>query len=185
MQASPSTIVQAYDRLAAEEVIAPRQGSGFYVTGRALPPLSLAHAITPAARAIDPFWVSRQSLDSYPTVLKLGSGWLTTDWMPDETLRKAIRVVARGKNTILSDCGSTKGPLRLRRLLTSQFSEEGLVICPDQILLTGSDTQTVDLICRLLVRPDALHRDRPGYQGFRADGPQEKSHPLHHQLRSP
>lgn len=34
MRASPSTIVQAYDRLVAEGVIAPRLGSGFYVTGR-------------------------------------------------------------------------------------------------------------------------------------------------------
>lgn len=74
MQASPSTIVQAYDRLAAEGAIAPRQGSGFYGTGRAVPPLSLADATTSAARAIDPFWVSRQSLDSDPIVLKLGSG---------------------------------------------------------------------------------------------------------------
>lgn len=105
--------------------------------------------------------------------------------MPDETLRKAIRVVARGKNTILSDCGSTKGALRLRRLLTFQFSEEGLDISSGQILLTGSDTQTVDLICSLLVRRGTIHRDRPGYQGFRVDGFAGEIAPLHHQLHSP
>lgn len=169
MQASPSTIVQAYDRLAAEGVIAPRQGSGFYVTGRALPPLSLADATTPAARAIDPFWVSRQALDSDPTVLKPGCGWLPTDWMPDDALRKAFRAVARGKNTILSDYGSTRGALRLRRLLTSQFSEEGLDISPDQVLLTGSGTQAVDLICRLLVRRgNTVLVDDPCYFNFQA-----------------
>ncbi|CDG39688.1 Transcriptional regulator, GntR family domain / Aspartate aminotransferase [Asaia bogorensis] len=169
MQASPSTIVQAYDRLAAEGVIAPRQGSGFYVTGRALPPLSLADANTPAARAVDPFWVSRQSLDSDPAVLKPGCGWLPTDWMPDEALRKAFRAVARGKGNILSDYGSTRGALRLRRLLTSQFSEEGLDISPDQVLLTGSGTQAVDLICRLLVRRgDTVLVDDPCYFNFQA-----------------
>lgn len=140
MQASPSTIVQAYDRLAAEGVIAPRQGSGFYVTGRALPPLALADATTPAARAIDPFWVSRQSLDSDPTVLKPGCGWLPTEWMPNAALRKAFRAMARRENAILSEYGSTRGAIRLRRFLTAQFAEEGLEISPDQVLLTGSGT---------------------------------------------
>ncbi|MEJ5118451.1 PLP-dependent aminotransferase family protein [Gluconobacter cerinus] len=169
MQASPSTIVQAYDRLVAEGVIASRQGSGFYVKGRALPPLSLVGANTPAARAVDPFWVSRQSLDSDPTVLKPGCGWLPTDWMPNEALRKAFRAVARGKGNILSDYGSTTGALRLRRLLTSQFSEEGLDISPDQVLLTGSGTQAVDLICRLLVRRgDTVLVDDPCYFNFQA-----------------
>ena len=169
LQASPSTVVQAYDRLAAEGVIAPRQGSGFYVTGRALPPLSLADTTTPAARAVDPFWVSRQSLDSDPTVLKPGCGWLPTEWMPHEALRKALRAVARRDDTILSEYGGTRGALRLRRLLTAQFATEGLDISPDQVLLTGSGTQAVDLICRLLVRRgDTVLVDDPCYFNFQA-----------------
>lgn len=169
MRASPSTVVQAYDRLAAEGVIAPRQGSGFYVTGRVLPPLSLADATTLTARAIDPFWVSRQSRDTDPAVLKPGCGWLPTDWMPNEALRKAFRTVARGENTILSDYGSTRGALRPRRLLTYLFSEDGLDISPDQVLLTGSGTQAVDLICRLLVRRgDTVLVDDPCYFNFQA-----------------
>ncbi|WP_415422526.1 PLP-dependent aminotransferase family protein [Acetobacter okinawensis] len=169
MQASPSTIVQAYDRLAAEGVIAPRLGSGFYVTGRALPPLSLAEASTPAARAIDPFWVSRQSLDSDPSVLKPGCGWIPTEWMPNETLRKALRAVARGESHVLSEYGGTRGALRLRRLLASQFATEGLAINPDQVLLAGSGTQAVDLICRLLARRgDTVLVDDPCYFNFQA-----------------
>lgn len=169
MQASPSTIVQVYDRLAAEGVIAPRLGSGFYVTGRALPPLSLADGTTPAARAIDPFWVSRQSLDTDVTFLKPGCGWLPTEWMPNDALRKALRAVARGDDTILSEYSSARGSLRLRRLLTAQFAEEGLDISPDQVLLTGSGTQAVDLICRLLVRRgDTVLVDDPCYFNFQA-----------------
>lgn len=143
MQASPSTIVQAYDRLVAEGVIAPRQGSGFYVTGRTLPPLLLAEATTPTARAVDQFWVSRQSLDSDPTTLKPGCGWLPTEWMPNDALRKAFRAVARGENIILSEYGSTRGAVRLRRLLTAQFAEGGLDVSPDQVLLTGSGIRRI------------------------------------------
>src|SRR5688572_5716165 len=42
MSVSPSTVVEAYDRLAAEGLICARRGSGFYVTGTNLPPMALA-----------------------------------------------------------------------------------------------------------------------------------------------
>ncbi|MFT9014489.1 MAG: PLP-dependent aminotransferase family protein [Acetobacter sp.] len=169
MQVSPSTIVQAYDRLAAQGVIAPRRGAGFYVTGRAIPPLSLMEATTPAARAVDPFWVSRQALDSGPDVLKPGCGWLPADWMPNDALRKGFRAVARAESSILADYASARGALRLRRLLTSRFAEEGLGINPDQVVLTGSGTQALDLICRLLLRRgDTVVVDDPCYFNFQA-----------------
>lgn len=47
MRVSKSTVVEAYDRLAAEGVIQSRRGSGFYVAGH-LPPLSLAQIGPPA-----------------------------------------------------------------------------------------------------------------------------------------
>ena len=65
LRVSPSTVVEAYDRLAAEGVIRSRPGSGFYVSG-AMPPLSLAEVEPRRDRAFDPFWVSRQSLDAAP-----------------------------------------------------------------------------------------------------------------------
>ena len=42
MGVSPSTVVEAYDRLVAEGLIRARRGSGFYVSATALPPLALA-----------------------------------------------------------------------------------------------------------------------------------------------
>jgi DNA-binding transcriptional regulator YhcF (GntR family) len=38
MGVSPSTVVEAYDRLAAEGLIRARRGSGFYVAGAGVPP---------------------------------------------------------------------------------------------------------------------------------------------------
>src|SRR5258708_39943696 len=73
MGVSPSTVVEAYDRLAAEGTIRARRGSGFYVTGANLPPMALAEMGTPRQRDVDPFWVSRQSLDADPSVLQPGS----------------------------------------------------------------------------------------------------------------
>lgn len=75
MDVSPSTVVAAYDRLAAEGVIRPRPGSDFYVAGSAPAP-SLPGPEPHLDRAIDPLWVSRQSLDAAEGMLKPGCGWL-------------------------------------------------------------------------------------------------------------
>ena len=169
MNVSPSTVVEAYARLEAEGIIRARPGSGFYVTGADLPPMSLSEMGPRRDRDIDPFWVSRQSLDADPSVLKPGCGWLPSDWMPNTALRKEMRALSRADDSVLSDYGSTRGSLELRRLLIRQFADQGIAATADQVLLTGSGTQAVDLICRLLLRPgDAVLVDDPCYFNFHA-----------------
>lgn len=168
MQVSPSTVVDAYDRLAAEGTIYARRGSGFYVANNTQP-FAISEAGPRLERAIDPFWVSRQSLDANPDALKPGCGWLPADWQPLAPLRRAIRGLARADDTLLTDYGSTRGALNLRRLLARQFVDEGLSVTPDQILLTSSGTQAIDLICRLLLRAgDTVLVDDPCYFNFQA-----------------
>ncbi len=165
---SPSTVVEAYDRLAAEGVIRSRPGSGFYVVGAA-PSLDLRAPGPPRDRAVDPFWVSRAALDAGPEMLKPGCGWLPADWMPQAALRRALRQLARGPDALLTDYGSSLGPPDLRRILARQFSDEGLEIGPEAILLTTSGSQSVDLICRYLLSPgDAVLVDDPCYFNFQA-----------------
>src|SRR5690606_7121236 len=102
---SVSTIVEAYERLAAEGLIEARRGSGFYVAGP-LAPLALA-ALEPALdREVDPLWVSRQSLEADSAMLMPGCGWLPPDWMYDEGLRRALRKAARAPAAELTDYGS-------------------------------------------------------------------------------
>lgn len=169
MGVSPATVVEAYDRLAAEGLIRARRGSGFYVAAAMQPPLALAPAGPLLDRAVDPFWVSRQSLDADPSALMPGCGWLPADWMPNEALRRAIRALARADVHVLSDYGATRGSPALRRLLLSRLAEEGVEASPEQIMLTASGTQAVDLICRFLLSPgDTVLVDDPCYFNFRA-----------------
>ena len=168
MGVSPSTVVEAYDRLAAEGVIRSRPGSGFYVVGTA-PSLDLRASEPSREREVDPFWVSRQSLDAKPEVLKPGCGWLPADWMPQAAIRRALRGLARGPDALLTEYGSSLGPLNLRRILARQFAEEGLDISPEAILMTASGSQAIDLICRYLLRPgDTVLVDDPCYFNFQA-----------------
>jgi DNA-binding transcriptional MocR family regulator len=168
MRVSPSTVVEAYDRLAAEGLIRARRGSGFYVAAGAQPP-TLAELGPRLDRALDPFWVSRQSLDAGADAAKPGCGWLPADWMPNTAMRRAIRGLAKADDAVLSDYGATRGPAALRRQLARQFAAERIEASPDQILLTGSGTQAIDLVCRLLVRPgDTVLVDDPCYFNFQA-----------------
>jgi DNA-binding transcriptional MocR family regulator len=169
MGASPSTVVEAYDRLAAEGVIRARRGSGFYVTGLGLPPMALAQIGSPRERDIDPLWVSRQSLDADAAVMKPGCGWLPADWMPNAALRRGLRMLARAEDGLLLDYGATHGSPALRRLLLGRLADEGIAASADQILLTSSGTQAIDLICRFFLRPgDAVLLDDPCYFNFQA-----------------
>ncbi|WJS86581.1 PLP-dependent aminotransferase family protein [Paracoccus sp. TOH] len=169
MGVSPFTVVEAYGRLEAEGIIRARRGSGFYVTGADLPPMALAGMGPTRERDVDPFWVSRQSLDADASVLKPGCGWLPADWMPQGAIRKGLRALARTDDAALADYGSTRGAPALRRLLLGRFADEGIAATMDHVLLTGSGTQAIDLICRLLLRPgDTVLVDDPCYFNFQA-----------------
>ncbi len=169
MGVAPSTVVEAYDRLAAEGLIRARRGSGFYVTGAGSPPMILAEAGPQRDRAVDPFWVSRQSLDTDPALMKPGCGWLPAEYMPNVALRRAMRSLARADDPVLSYYGSTRGSPNLRRLLLRRFAEEGIETKPEQLLLTASGTQAIDLICRFLLKPgDTVLIDDPCYFNFQA-----------------
>ncbi|WP_162501509.1 PLP-dependent aminotransferase family protein, partial [Methylobacterium crusticola] len=168
MRVSKSTVVEAYDRLAAEGAIVSRPGAGFYVAGPTRP-LSLA-ALRPALdRAVDPLWVTRQTLEAGSRVLMPGCGWLPASWMPEPGLRRGLRGLAREGADDLSAYDAPLGHAPLRALLARRLSERGIPAAPGQILLTDSATAALDLVCRFLLEPgDAVLVDDPCYFNFHA-----------------
>lgn len=168
MQLSTSTVVEAYERLAAEGAIRSRPGSGFFVAGQ-LAPLTMAEIGPRLERAVDPFWVSRQSLQAHDAMLKPGCGWLPPDWLPQQALRRGLRTLARARDSTLTDYGSPLGLPALRQLLARRMADRGVEASADQILLTDSGTQAIDLVCRFLIEPgDTVLVDDPCYFNFLA-----------------
>ena len=168
MQVSKSTVVDAYDRLTAEGAIEARRGSGFYVT-RNLPPLILAKTGPRKDRAIDPLWVSRQSLEAGDTALKPGCGWLPASWMPQDSLRRALRTLSRSAQSTLTEYGTPFGFTPLREYLLRRMADHQISAGLDQLILTSSGTQTIDLLCRFFVEPgDTVLVDDPCYFNFHA-----------------
>lgn len=168
MRLSTSTVVEAYERLAAEGVIRSRPGSGFFVAGP-LAPLAIAAIGPNLDRAVNPLWISRQSLESDEATLKPGCGWLPASWLPGEGIRQALRTLARTGEAALADYGTPLGLPPLRQLLARRMAEHGIEASPDQIMLTDSGTQAIDLVCRFLIEPgDVVLVDDPCYFNFHA-----------------
>ncbi|OEO29334.1 GntR family transcriptional regulator [Devosia insulae DS-56] len=165
---SVSTVAEAYSRLVAEGAIVSRPGSGFYV-GREPAPMQLSAVGPKLDRAIDPLWVSRQSLETDDAVPKPGCGWLPASWMAEQSLRKALRTASRAGVDSLANYTSPLGLPPLRQLISRRLGERGVEAAPDQIVLTESGTQAIDLVCRFLLEPgDTVLVDDPCYFNFQA-----------------
>ncbi len=165
---SPSTVAEAYDILVAQGVILARRGSGYFVADK-LQPFGVAQTGPLIDREIDPLWVARQSIDLDDTVEKPGCGWLPPDWMPVAALRRATRKIAAAPDGVLTNYGGAMGHDGLRRHIARQLHDQGLDAHPEQVLLTGSGSQALDLICRMLLRPgDTVLVDDPCYFNFQA-----------------
>ncbi|MDE1186546.1 MAG: PLP-dependent aminotransferase family protein [Pantoea sp.] len=165
---SVSTVVEAYDRLEAENIIVSRPGAGFFVSGP-IAPLDLAQLGPQVERDIDPLWITRQALEATSDMLKPGCGWLPPDWMYEEGIRRALRKAARSESALLADYATPAGNPQLRQLLTRRLAGYGMSVKPEQLLLTDSGTHAIDLICRFFLEPgDSVLVDDPCYFNFHA-----------------
>lgn len=165
---SPSTVVEAYERLQTDGIITSRPGAGFYVCDIKAP-LSLAAIGPNLDRVVDPLWVSRQSLETTSEALKPGCGWLPPDWLYAEGMRRGLRYVAKADTSVISEYASPLGLLALRQLLTRRMAGLGIEAESSQVILTESGTQSIDLIFRFLLMPgDTVVVDDPCYFNFYA-----------------
>lgn len=168
MSISKSTVVEAYDRLVAEGIIQARRGAGFYVAEKNHPPLISSDFADTHNRNINPYWVMRQSLSNTETTFRPGCGWLPSDWLPEEAIRRALRQIARNPASNISEYDEPLGLPLLRQLLSTRLREQGVTAAPSQILLTDSGTNALDLICRTFIRSgDTVLIDDPCYFNFR------------------
>lgn len=82
-------------------------------------------------------------------------------------MRRALRALARAPGAGLTDYATALGLPALRQSLARRLGEHGIDAAPDQILLTESGTQAIDLLCRFLLEPgDTVLVDDPCYFNF-------------------
>ena len=160
---SKSTVVEAYDRLVAEGAVVARRGSGFFVAGPTRP-LVLARAAERREPVADWLWTIRAALEADPDLIQPGSGWLPEAWMPELGMQRALRDLSRDQAFRKTQYDSPIGFAPLRQQLAVRMGERGVLASPDQIVITDSSTQGIDLAMRFLVQPgDTVAVDDPSY----------------------
>lgn len=163
LEVSNSTVVEAYERLAAEGVVVARRGSGYFAAKPSSIP-SASSARTLVDQNVDSMWMVRQSLKAPQDALLPGCGWLPHHWMPQEAISKALRITAKKQSISLTEYSKPFGHLKLRNQVQRRISERGVEASIDQIALVGSSTQAIDIVCRALLSPgDVVIVDDPCY----------------------
>jgi len=163
---SKSTVVDAYDRLVAEGAVAARRGSGFFVAG-APRPLTLTPADPPPEPAVDPSWINRHAMVAASDFLCPGAGWLPDSWVLDLGVQRALRLAARDGAQRRRQYDEPLGYAPLRRLFSVRLAERAVLASPEQIIVTDSCSQALDLVCRFLLEAgDTVVVDDPCYFNF-------------------
>jgi len=162
-EVSVFTVVEAYDRLVAQGYLVSRPHSGFFVRKRSALPGVGSGASGPAGYSFDSAWYARKIFENRHLAMKAGCGWLPSDWLFEDGVRRSLRALA-ADNADLGGYGDPKGFPALRELIRDTMAEQEIAISPDQVLLTQGSSQALDLAVRRLVRPgDAVLVDDPGY----------------------
>ncbi|WP_370678642.1 PLP-dependent aminotransferase family protein [Comamonas sp. GB3 AK4-5] len=160
---SRDTVVQAYDRLAAQSLIHSRRGAGFFVSAlrkvdaleTPFPAQTSAAVDRPTDRAIDTPYLLRTMFQQGAAPESSGSaGLLPPQWLEPEMLTGAIRSVGRSAGLSLSGYGLPQGYAPLRQQIAAHLQAQDVPVHPERNLLTVAGvTHGLDLITRLLVRP--------------------------------
>ncbi|SDB84309.1 aminotransferase class I/II-fold pyridoxal phosphate-dependent enzyme [Acinetobacter boissieri] len=162
---SISTVLEAYERMLAEHKIEVRHGSGYFVKNTSY--IAIKNTTTFQNIESDPFWVAHQSLMATEATLKPCCGWLPTDWLPEAHIKKSLRELLTGPSGVLLSYSSVLGYTPLREMIAKRISDLGALMHHDQVLLTDSATQALDMICRAWLKEgDTVVVDDPCYFNF-------------------
>jgi len=160
-EVSVYTVVDAYDRLVALGHLVSRPHSGFFVRRREL---SSSAPGRPESQAhFDSMWYLRRVFENRNLRFKPGCGWLPSDWLFEDGMRRSLRHLAAEPGD-LGGYGEPKGYLPLRQWVRDLLAEQEIALNAEQILLTHGSSQAMDLVARRLVQAgDTVLVDEPGY----------------------
>jgi len=162
-----NTIIAGYGELAAEGLVATRVGGGTFVLSatRDAPTIvpSVAdvpsYALTPSLPPPLPRRVAA------PGALMLATSTPDTRLFPARALARAFRRAIGQRGRMLHGCADPCGHARLRSELATMLARSrGLAVAPDNLMLTRSIEQAIDLVARVLLAPgDVVAVEAYGY----------------------
>lgn len=169
MGVNRSTLVAALDNLIAAGMIEGRRGGGTYVSGSGWH--ALAHGTPPNwNEAIEEGWyypnlpevqlINRAEFQ--PGIIRLGTGELAPELMPEEAFNDILRSLSERSRTL--NYLQPQGSLELRESLSDYLLTCGIQASPSAILIVSGSLQALHLISvGLLPRGSAVLLEKPSY----------------------
>lgn len=168
IDASPFTVVDAYDRLVARGIIESRAGRGFFVCSRrlatALPAIEAMADSAPDDPGADALSLARMSLSHSADIIAAGSGFLPENWLMEAVPGAVFNRLSRGRRPQAWLQCPPQGMLELREQIATRLAQHGITAGAANIVTTFGASQAFDLLGRILFSPgDAVLVEDPGY----------------------
>ncbi|MGE0091686.1 MAG: PLP-dependent aminotransferase family protein [Bacteroidia bacterium] len=106
------------------------------------------------------------SVANRPEVISFAGGFPNPNTFPVEELKVIMQEVLEVESTSALQYGPTEGNGKLREILAQRYREQGLDITKNNILITTSSQQAIDLTSRIFISPeDTIVCGLPSYLG--------------------
>lgn len=158
--ASKNTIVEAYARLSARQIIRSQPGAGYFVIEQSEEPNIHANSVLEASDRVS--LLHAQLSQDY--IVRPGDGRPPPSWMK-EALPKRIdsSFITSGDNDH-TGYGNPMGHLALREIIAKRFNFRGPTVSPSQVSTTFGANHALDLLIRRYLSPgQCVLVDDPGY----------------------
>jgi DNA-binding transcriptional MocR family regulator len=153
---SQSSVIEAFERMEAQGLLASKPGSGFIVAQ------PTAHHEHHWYEGAEQDWGA--FTDSPLGELKLGCGWLPDAWRESDDINYAIREVSRTDTGGVFNYSTPLGLPVLREQLLKCLTRMHVASSLDRILTTQGASQAQDLLIRTLLKAgDTVVVETPGY----------------------
>ncbi|MBR0903377.1 PLP-dependent aminotransferase family protein [Bradyrhizobium liaoningense] len=156
---SKNTVVEAYDRLILDHLIAAKAGSGFVITYRGDDsgrPRHVSEAVDIASL------LSAQLSQNFE--IRVGDGRPPASWTEHSEIKRYLSSNGRMMPPDADAYGSALGFLPLRQQIALRLQTQQVAIKEDNLLLTFGANHALDLVIRAMLSPgDTVLVDEPGY----------------------
>ena len=180
LKVSRNTVISAYQALAEDGYLIPRERSGFYVANDLTVPSTVSAAVNTAPQAID--WTARLRVQpSLQDNITKPSNWqeypypfiygqVDLDQFPITAWRDCMRQ-AMGRKWLgawTDDRFTEDDPMLIEQIRKRILMRRGVLVEQDEILVTLGAQNALHILANLLVKPDRqFAMEDPGYPDMR------------------
>ena len=166
-----STVVRAYDECRAEGYLESTAGSYTRVRARARFPVAKGDCLR---NVIDWDTAAIPDLGALPDLPSVPDGTIDFDTFSSDPVLSPVDMLKRCVKQAIADHGAEvlgytdpKGWPPLRKSIAERLCLHGMSVAAEQILITNGAHQALDLVLRMLVRPDdSIAVEAPSYGMF-------------------